>query len=182
MAALYLLLVRWGPGFRLDGDVTRRILAANPESLGEEVRRLGGSLATAVLAAALLAWTLRYRGARVAFTTGAFLLCANVTTQVLKPLLATSRDRPYFEDQFPHDTFPSGHATGAMSIALAAILVAPPDRRRVVAVVGLAYALVVGAAIVLAGDHFPSDALGGFAVAAAWAALAAATLTRARPR
>ena len=156
--------------------MTRRILLADPEAVGRGLRRAGGLAVTVVLTAALLAWTLRGRGLRDAVTVAAFLLCANVTTQVLKELLATSRDHPYFEDQFPHDTFPSGHATGAMSIALAALLVVPPPRRRLVALVGLAYALLVGTAVVLAGDHFPSDVLGGYAVAGAWAALTAGTL------
>ncbi len=177
-AASYLLLVRWGPGFRFDGDTTRWILRADLERDGETVRRLGGAFATVLLGAVLLAYAHRFRGRRVTASAAVVLLGANATTQVLKPLLATSRDRPYFEDQFPHDTFPSGHATGAMAVALVALLVAPHSRTRVVAAVGLTYALLVGAAAILSADHFPSDVLGGFAVAAAWAALGAAALAR----
>ena len=55
---------------------------------------------------------------------GAVILGANVTTQVLKPLLANPRGT-FGEYGVAAEAFPSGHATAAMSLALAAVMVAP---------------------------------------------------------
>jgi membrane-associated phospholipid phosphatase len=95
---------------------------------------------------------------------------ANLAAEVLKLGLAHPRLHPI--DGVNHvwsTAFPSGHATGAMSIALAAVIVSPPRvRARVAALAGL-YALAVGTALPIIGWHFPSDVLGGFLVAAAFA-------------
>jgi hypothetical protein len=66
------------------------------------------------------------------------------------------------------EAFPSGHATAAMSLALAAILVAPARLRPLVALVGAGFALAVGFAIVSLDYHFPSDVAGGYLVATGW--------------
>jgi membrane-associated phospholipid phosphatase len=95
---------------------------------------------------------------------------ANLATEVLKLALAHPRLHPI--DGVNHvwsTAFPSGHATGAMSIALAAVIVSPPRlRARVAALAGL-YALAVGTALPIIGWHFPSDVLGGFLVASVFA-------------
>jgi len=67
-------------------------------------------------------------------------------------------------------SFPSGHATVAMSLALALVLVVPARLRLPVGAVGLAYAIVVGGAAVTSAWHRASDVLGADLVALAWAA------------
>ena len=96
---------------------------------------------------------------------------ANGTTQVLKPLL-------------PADRFPSGHATVAMSLALAAVLVAPPAWKLLAGLIGGAYAAGVGVSLVIQAAHYPSDVAAGYLVAGAWAGAVGALLPeeRAEPK
>ncbi len=95
---------------------------------------------------------------------------ANAATQLLKVALAHPRVHPLFGNDHVWDTaFPSGHATAAMSVALAAVIVCPPRLRVWAASLAGLYALAVGTALLVIGWHFPSDVLGGFLVAAAFA-------------
>jgi membrane-associated phospholipid phosphatase len=92
---------------------------------------------------------------------------ANVATQILKVVLAHPRFHPILGSlQIDAAAFPSGHATASMSIALAAVIVAPPRLRLTVAPIAAAYALAVAASIMILAWHFPSDVLGGMLVAA----------------
>lgn len=102
------------------------------------------------------------------------LVGANVTTMLLKHELASRTVAGGVTRSFP-----SGHATAAMSIALAALLAAPTALQLPAAVVGMVYAAAVGVATVVPGWHFPSDVGGGFCVGTMWAALAALLLRRA---
>lgn len=98
---------------------------------------------------------------------GVVLLGANVTTQILKPLLATPRGM-WGDYGIAAAAFPSGHATAAMSLALAAVMVSPAVLRPLVGALGAGFALAVGFAIVSLDWHFPSDVAGGYLVAATW--------------
>jgi membrane-associated phospholipid phosphatase len=79
---------------------------------------------------------------------------------------------------FPSNTFPSGHTATATAVALALVVVCPPAWRGVAAVVAGSYAWITATAVLTAGWHRPSDAIGaallGFAVVAATAAVIAA--------
>src|SRR5262249_37794108 len=88
---------------------------------------------------------------------------ANATTQGLKELIG-------------HGRFPSGHATVAMSLAVATVLVAPPAWKLLAALVGAAYAGGVGVSLVIQAAHFPSEVAAGYLVAGAWAGALAAAL------
>ena len=59
------------------------------------------------------------------------------------------------------NSWPSGHSTAAMTLALCAILVAPPVLRTAAAILGGAFAVGVGYALLVLGWHYPSDVLGG---------------------
>jgi membrane-associated phospholipid phosphatase len=107
--------------------------------------------------------------ARVAATVGLIMLAANVTTQLLKPLLA----HPRADSLLGHQTvaaasWPSGHATAAMSLALCCVIVAPARRRPHVAALGAAFAVAVCYSFLELEWHYPSDVFGGFLVAATW--------------
>jgi membrane-associated phospholipid phosphatase len=99
---------------------------------------------------------------------------ANVTTFVLKPLLARADPLGGEALRAIDVAFPSGHATVAMSFALVAVIVAPRRWRGWAAAAGAAYAAAVGVGTVLTTWHYPSDVVGGFLVATAWAAASAA--------
>jgi hypothetical protein len=93
-----------------------------------------------------------------------------------RPMLAVPDERGVVA------SFPSGHTAVAMSLALAAVLVAPRRLRGVVAVAGGAYAVAIGEGVVITGWHRPSDVLASYLLCTAWAALAAAGLTATNAR
>lgn len=97
------------------------------------------------------------------------VVAANVTTQILKVVLAHPRFHSFLPQQLEAAAFPSGHATAAMSMALAAVIVAPPKWRPAVAIAGCAYALSLVVTILALGWHYPSDTLGGILIAAGFA-------------
>jgi membrane-associated phospholipid phosphatase len=127
------------------------------------------------------------RRPRLAIAIGAIILGANVTTQVLKPLLAEPRASSLFDGLSPvaAASWPSGHATAAMSLALCSVLAAPARLRPAVAALGAAFAVAVSYSFLTLSWHYPSDVFGGFLVAGTWTLLAVAvvfTLDARRPR
>jgi membrane-associated phospholipid phosphatase len=124
--------------------------------------------AVAGLALTAIAW--RRGSRRLAFAIPPLFLASGLTAEVLKELTASAR-------WFDAPLWPSGHATGAMTIALCAVLVSPPRLRPLVAVAGAAFTLAVACAIVALSWHFASDVIAGYLIATGvvLAALAAAT-------
>jgi membrane-associated phospholipid phosphatase len=112
---------------------------------------------------------------RVAVTLAVILLCANETTELLKPLLAGPRD---FVAAAPLSdaSWPSGHATAAMSLCLCWVIAVPARLRPAVAAVMGAFAIAVSYSFLELGWHYPSDVLGGFLVATVWTLLGIAAL------
>ena len=113
-----------------------------------------------------------------ALAAACLLVATGATTQALKHVLAQSRLEGWLDDQLPPTSWPSGHSTAAMTLALCAVLVAPPAWRAATALLGGAFAVGVGYAVLVLGWHFPSDVLGGFLVAGVWTSLAVAVLHR----
>lgn len=125
---------------------------------------------------------------RLAIAIAAILLGACVSTELLKPLLAHPRAAGLLGGRTPVGaaSWPSGHATAAMSLALTCVLAAPARLRPVVATLGATFAVAVSYSFLTLGWHYPSDVFGGFLVAATWtlavvAALLSAEERRARP-
>jgi membrane-associated phospholipid phosphatase len=116
-------------------------------------------------------WGYAHGRRRQAVMALAAVIGANVATLLLKVALSHPRLHPVFAhpNEVWDTAFPSGHATAAMSIALAAVIVCPPHLRARVAPAAGLYALAVGLALPIVGWHFPSDVLGGFLVAAIFA-------------
>jgi membrane-associated phospholipid phosphatase len=120
---------------------------------------------------------LRGRGWR-ALATAFLLTVTGATTQALKHALAQPRLEQWLPDQVDASSWPSGHSTAAMTLALCAVLVAPPALRAAAAVLGGAFAVGVGYAVLVLGWHYPSDVLGGFLVAGLWTSLVVVVLHR----
>ena len=118
----------------------------------------------------------------VALVIAAILLGANVTTQLLKPLLAAPRAVPEGVGQIAAAAWPSGHATAAMSLALCSVLAAPARLRPAVAALGAAFAVAVSYSFLTLNWHYPSDVFGGFLVATVWTLLGIAVLYALRAR
>lgn len=132
------------------------------------------AIAAVVLALIALA---RGRG-RVAVAIPLLFVLTGLTTETLKHLLASPRFDEWLGPhwQISAASWPSGHSTAAMTMALCAVLAAPPRLRPTVAVLGSAYALAVAYSILTLGWHFPSDVFGGYLVAATYILLAIAAI------
>jgi membrane-associated phospholipid phosphatase len=126
-----------------------------------------------VAGSALVVVCLATRRTREAVAVVVLLVGANFGSQFLQDALA--HDRP----SLLHGTFtpvapnayPSGHATAAMSLSLAAVLVAPRALRPLAAAGGMVFTLAVSFALLIRGWHYPSDVIGGFSLAACWCLL-----------
>jgi membrane-associated phospholipid phosphatase len=174
-AALVLLaLVAYGidPAQRLDADLLSRFANYRNGAAGTLARglvHLGDPLPLLLMLAAACAvalWRGRPLDALAAVTVVAG---ANLTTQLLKVVLAHPRYQPLLgEHQLSAVAFPSGHATAAASAAIAFALVAPPRWRPAVLIAGLGLIAAVCLSVLVLRSHFPSDVAGGILVASGW--------------
>jgi membrane-associated phospholipid phosphatase len=181
LVAVGLVAVRAG-GYERDAtvlhgfaDLYRRRADAGLEAIAHAVNPLPYALLGMLCVAAALA---RRRGWR-AVAVGVVLIGSGLTTQALKHLLAEPRYTPWLGfDQIDEASWPSGHATAAMALALCAVIAVAPRLRTVTALVGGAGAICVSYATLVLAWHYPSDVLAGLLVAGLWVALAQAALVR----
>ncbi len=169
-----------GPTSRLDARIFEH-LAATRHSGAEAVANTFAHLGDLGPLLAMLAFCVwlgfHFGRRREALAAVAVVAGANLTTQLLKHLLA----RPRFQLDFGYhqpwaDAFPSGHTTAAASIAAALILVAPPHLRRPAAIAAGLLTALVGVSVVVNQWHYPSDVAGGCLVVASWALAALGVL------
>jgi membrane-associated phospholipid phosphatase len=168
LAILVLVAYFWGPAERLDaktltglGQLGDRGQAPLPHSVAHSVDPVMMLCALGVLCIiGFAAGRPRHVAAAVLVVAG-----ANVTSQVLKIVLAHPRVQPELRDGIEAAALPSGHATAAMSLAVAAILIVPRALRIPAAIFGSAFALAQGVALVVLAWHYPSDILAGFLIA-----------------
>lgn len=97
------------------------------------------------------------------------------TSETLKPLLAHTH-QSFGALTIGPASWPSGHSTAALTLGLCAVLVSPPRLRPFTVLIAAAFALAVGASLLILAWHMPSDVLGGYLVASFWTALAVAAL------
>jgi membrane-associated phospholipid phosphatase len=163
---------------QLVGELT---LGGRPTSLEAVVgaETILATLSRLVVAAgtvSIMSLALLQRRFALAMVAGATILFANLTTQVLKYLVLDRSDLLDGLFYFLPNSFPSGHATAAASIAVGLILVLPPILRSPSVVIGAIAVALVGVATLVAGWHRVADAIGGVFVATAWGAGLAALL------
>ena len=125
---------------------------------------------------ALIVIALLRRRPLLAVGIGVLVLGANVTTQILKDVLTRPDLLTPHTLQNSIPAYPSGHSTVAMSLALALVLAVPARLRLPVGLVGITYAVLVGAATLTGAWHRPSDVLGAYLVTLGWAAAVCAWL------
>ncbi|MEP6953842.1 MAG: phosphatase PAP2 family protein [Solirubrobacteraceae bacterium] len=169
VVALLVPVAEQGDTSALDGFV-----ALDRASPGlTRITRLAGPGPYAVYGVLLVAVGLARGRRALAAAIPVVLIGSELMTQALKQLLAHPRGADSFSRlEIAAASWPSGHATAAMAVALCAIAVAPPRARSAVALGGAAFALAVGYALVARASHFPSDVLGGYFVAGLWTSLA----------
>jgi membrane-associated phospholipid phosphatase len=128
-----------------------------------------------VWAVLLVATALLRRRPRLALAAAVVLPVAPGIAELLKPLLAHPHASVGLELVGPA-SWPSGHATAAMTLALCALLVAPHRLRPLVAALGCGFAVAVACALLILAWHMPSDVVGGFLLATLCVSLAVASL------
>jgi membrane-associated phospholipid phosphatase len=187
-AALLGLAYSVGPAQRIDSAALNGFSAVGNNwrvaDLAERVSHAFNPAPFAVMVVALLAIALLLRRYRQLVAASVLLVGANVSSQVLKPLLAHPRDLSGYDhaSQLGAAAFPSGHATAAMSLALAAVIIAPHAYRPLVAALGGLVALAVSGSLLVLSWHWPSDIVGGYLLATAWCLVALAGLRAAAIR
>ena len=124
---------------------------------------------------ALVMFAIARRHGREALAVAIVFVAAPLCADVLKPLLAHSHDSAGAV-RIGDASWPSGHATAAMTVVLCAALVAPRRLRAGIAIFGGAFALAVGCALLIRAWHMPSDVIGGYLLAGLWMAFAVACL------
>jgi membrane-associated phospholipid phosphatase len=181
VAAYWLPAAQWADGWAVEGflNLQQPGLNAAAFDIAHLANPLPFALFTVVLASVAL-----YRGRpRHALAAIVLLGGASGIGQTLKVLLEHDRSHEFLgHAQLDAISFPSGHATASMSLAFAALLVAPASWRPLVAVAGALFALVVSESIMLLAWHFPSDVAGGFLVATACALMTVSALRAADAR
>jgi membrane-associated phospholipid phosphatase len=167
LAVAYALpFARWADGWAVEGFLN--LQSPRLDRLATHVAKLADPMPFAIATIALATVALWRRQPRHALAVIVLLVGANLTTQTLKVLLAHPRPHDFLGNaQIGVDGFPSGHATASMSLAFAAVLVAPTAWRGAVALLGALFALAVSESVMLLAWHFPSDVAGGFLVATA---------------
>lgn len=176
--ALLVLAYYTGAGRTLDNAAVDGFLSVQntrTTPLADKIASLCDPGSYALIALAIVATAAVTRGARRAITAGLLLTLTAISSQTLKPALATGHFDTHLVswDHYIHpvilkEAFPSGHATAAMSIALALVIIAPRAWRPVAAVVGAIFTLAVSFSILTLGWHYPSDVLGGYLLAMTW--------------
>ncbi len=181
------LVFGFGPVQHADAALLARLIepGTRVDSLAADVAKLGDPAALLLLLALACGIALARRQPRGALAALALVAGANLTTQLFKALLAHPRFQAILgSEQLASNTFPSGHATAAASIAIAFLFVVPRDLRLLTAVIGACLVVAVGCSVMALAWHYPSDVLGGILVAAGWgfAALAGLRATESAPR
>ena len=185
LAGVVLLVLTWFAalhiGFveRADASVLRGFgtLQGHPHvgGLAERVASLCDPRPYVLLCAIPVAMAVARRRVWTLVAIAVILLGANLTTAMLKPLLAHPRLDAHALALSPSinaGSWPSGHATAAMALALCCMLAAPGRARPYVAAIGGAFAVAVSYSFLTLKWHYPSDAVAGFLVAATWTSLA----------
>jgi membrane-associated phospholipid phosphatase len=118
---------------------------------------------------------------RVGLAVVLVLALAPLSSELLKPLVAHPHAQivPLY---ITSASWPSGHSTAATALVWCAVIVAPPARRRAIAIGGVLLAIAVGSSLLILAWHMPSDVLGGYLMGTLWAALAIAALRAVGPR
>lgn len=184
MAALvgYLLVVRTRWGQELD---ERALLGSGVISdlrMDQADRFLRiVSIGTLGLAMGLVAAVAFLRGLpRTALIAAGSIAAALLFTELLKLVIFERPDLITTRLNSGDNSYPSGHTTVGMAVCVAAMLVVPSRLRWVTALGAGAVGAIFGVAVVAAGWHRPSDAVGAYLVCISVGALAA-VLIRAYP-
>lgn len=168
IVAAYPTLPAWDAAFllRLHRYATPQLNRAI--ALVTDLGTVWGVLPATVGLAAIALWQQRWRA-------GLYLLLTMLGTIVLNPLAKRlwQRVRPALWEGVPVQgdySFPSGHATYSLAFVLMLVLLTWEHPKRIwIAGSGAVFVVLIGFSRVYLGMHYPSDILGGWLLATAWA-------------
>jgi membrane-associated phospholipid phosphatase len=185
LGLLTLLALGFAAGRHVDVRLFLKLAEDEPSgsTLADAIASLGDPLPMLVLLAIACAIALLRGRPRSALAAVLVVVGANVTTQLLKALLAHPRVKLAISgDPLEPNTFPSGHTTAAAAVAVAYAFVLPAALRNLTLTLGAAFALAMGASVVVIGWHYPSDVLGAYLVVACWGFAVLAAMRATAPR
>ncbi len=145
------------------------------DAAGNRLLRLLDPGLYTVWAVLLVATALLRRRPRLALAVAVVLPAAPGVAELLKPLLAHRHAHVGWEWIGPA-SWPSGHATAAMTLALCALLVVPHRLRPLVAALACGFVVAVACSLLILAWHMPSDVVGGCLLATLCVSLAVAAL------
>jgi membrane-associated phospholipid phosphatase len=181
-AVLLTLAYYVGPARWLDAAALHGFVSAGHPRVADiafHLAHLCNPLPYAIVAIGVIAAAFATRGLRMGAAVGLLLAGANVSSQVLKPLLGHHRELYFSEfhlNNIRNASFPSGHATAAMALSLAVLMIVPRAHRPITAAIGALFTIGVSFSILILNWHFPSDVVGGFLIATAWGLTSLAAL------
>lgn len=147
----------------------------------ERLLRTISRTSLAFLGGALVLTALLRRRPRLALAVAVALGGAVVTTELLKRVILDRPSDPTISG-IKENSFPSGHATIGMSLALGLIVVVAHHWRWLAAVGAAVLATLFGSGVLTTGWHRPSDVVGAYLVSLAWFSVVMAALVRWRGR
>ncbi len=175
---VYALGVRTAWGQRLDATALsgRRELRTRAVHAAARLLTTIDVASLLLLGGAIVLVALLRARPRLAAGAGTVIAGSILTTELLKRVVLTRPDFGIVDALGMRASYPSGHTTVAMSLGVAATMVAPRRWRTFVGVIGATYASAIGVAVVATANHRPSDPIGAALVVTAWAAAVSALL------
>lgn len=177
LAVVYVVFVRTGWGQRFDD-----VAFDGREVEDPEITRATNDLLHSVtrstlflLTGAVVLFALARRRWRLALVAGASISGAVITTEIFKLQLLTRPDLDGIAG-IEENSFPSGHATIGMALALGLVMVSPHRWRWLSTLAALAVSMTFGVGVLATGWHRPSDTVGAFLVCVIWFGLGTAIL------
>ena len=169
MVALYAAAVGTAAGRKLDAQAFRDISEGALESATDVVAHALNPVTAVLAGAVLLLVAVTRRGLRTGRAVALLLIGANVSAWALEHALGEldplgGEARRMLGPAY----FPSGHATAAMSLALATLLIVAPRARAVTAGACAVATVAFGYAVIASGAHTPADVAGAFLLVGAW--------------
>src|SRR4051794_11521770 len=175
----YAFTVRTASGQKLDISALkgRHVLSRHDLHVAQRLHTSLDLASLALLGSAILLVALLRGRPRVAVGVFALIVGSLLTSETLKQVLG--RPNLGVAGAFAKGaSFPSGHTTIAMALAVGAVFVSPSRFRVAVAVLGVVFASTIGCSLVATASHRPGDVVGAVLVVTAWAAVIAAMLLR----
>lgn len=170
------------PGHARDASMLHGFTGLYASSVESEMTiaaRLVDPLPYAVMGLLCIAVALARRRTSTAAATAIVLVGTGATAHALKHLLGQPRYAPWLPGDPMQNWWPSGHATAAMTLALCAVMVAPPAWRAVTALVACGCTVSIAYATLALVWHYPSDVVAGFLLAGLWVSAALSVLASA---